>query len=151
MFVTTATVGDSFRNEPSLSSASATRNSPCPSLALLPMPFNLPPITTVGSSLPSPRTLATRDVVVVFPCAPATNTPYLSLASSASISALGITGIESFFAVFISGLLEATAEDTTTTSASFILAALCPIFMLIPSLLNLLVVSDSLKSEPSTS
>ena len=38
-------------------------------------------------------TVAINEVVVVFPCAPATSIPYFILASSASISALGITGI----------------------------------------------------------
>ena len=36
MLVMTAMAGDSFRNEPSLSSASATMSSPRPSRALLP-------------------------------------------------------------------------------------------------------------------
>ena len=49
MFVTTATVGESFRKVPSLSSASATRNSPCPSFALEPRLFSFPPTTAVGS------------------------------------------------------------------------------------------------------
>ena len=127
ILVTTAIVGESFKNEPSLSSASATRYSPCPSLALLPMPFNLPPITTVGSNPPDASRLAIKDVVVVFPCAPATKTPYLSLAISASISALGITGIDCFLAANTSGLSEETAEEITTTWASFIFSAPCPI------------------------
>ena len=50
MFVITAMVGNSFRNERSLSSASATINSLPPSLALLPNALSRPPITAVGSS-----------------------------------------------------------------------------------------------------
>ncbi len=94
MVVTTAMVGLSFRNEPSLSSASATRKSPRPSLALVPRAFRRPPMTMVGSSPPRARTVATMEVVVVFPWVPATATPYFIRISSASISARWITGIE---------------------------------------------------------
>src|SRR3990172_8562621 len=58
MLVTTATVGESFRNDPSLSSASATRKSPDPSLALEPRLLSFPPTTAVGSHpapVPPPR------------------------------------------------------------------------------------------------
>src|SRR3972149_1478059 len=48
MLVTTATVGESFRKAPSLSSASATRNSPMPSFALEPRLFSFPPTPAVG-------------------------------------------------------------------------------------------------------
>ena len=94
--------GDNARKDPSLSSASATRISPCPSLAFDPPQISSqPPMTTVGSRCPHVRMEATMEVVVVFPWAPAMATPYLSLISSASISALGITGIERFFASWI--------------------------------------------------
>ena len=63
-------VGESLRKLPSLSSASATRNSPWPSLAFVPRLFSLPPITTVGSMPPAASTVATMEVVVVLPCAP---------------------------------------------------------------------------------
>ena len=85
-------VGESFRNEPSLSSASATKKSPRPSLAFDPSAFKRPPITMVGSRPPRARTVATIEVVVVFPCVPATATPYFIRISSASISARWITG-----------------------------------------------------------
>ena len=49
MLVTTARIGDSFRNERSLSSASATRYCDLPSRALEPMASTRPPTTTVGS------------------------------------------------------------------------------------------------------
>ena len=116
MFVTTAMVGDIFRNDPSLSSASATIKSPCPRRALEPMLFNFPPITTVGSRPPFSRTEAIIDVVDVFPCAPATATLYFKRISSASISALGITGIDISLAAVTSGFFSSIAEDTTTTS-----------------------------------
>ena len=93
MFVTTAIVGDSLRNERSLSSASTTMYSPRPSRALLPKALSRPPITAVGSSPARSSISATIDVVVVLPCAPAIAMPNRSRISSASISARGITGI----------------------------------------------------------
>ena len=57
MLVTTAMIGERRRNVPSLSSASATRNSPCPSRAFVPSARSLPPTTTVGSSPASRRTV----------------------------------------------------------------------------------------------
>ena len=72
MLVTTAMMGWSSRNEASLSSASATRYSPAPSLAFVPAPSSRPPMTNVGSSPPAASRLATRLVVVVLPWAPAT-------------------------------------------------------------------------------
>ena len=47
-------------------------NQVAPNRALLPALFRRPPITKVGSSPPSASTLATRLVVVVLPCVPAT-------------------------------------------------------------------------------
>ena len=85
-------VGVSLRNEPSDSSASATRNSPLPSRALVPSPWTRPPTTTVGSSPAAPSTAATMEVVVVLPWVPAMAMEYLSRISSASISARGMTG-----------------------------------------------------------
>src|SRR5207249_4799103 len=49
MLVTTAMMGERRRKVPSLSSASATRNSPCPRRALVPSARTVPPTTTVGS------------------------------------------------------------------------------------------------------
>src|SRR5438876_164878 len=71
MLVTTATMGERRRNVPSLSSASATRNSPCPRRAFVPSARSLPPTTMVGSRPASRRTAATSEVVVVFPWDPA--------------------------------------------------------------------------------
>jgi hypothetical protein len=87
MLVTTDTTGDRNRKDASDSSASATRKSPAPSRALAPAEFSLPPMTKVGSSLPSARQLAISEVVVVLPCVPATAMPCLMRISSASICA----------------------------------------------------------------
>ena len=92
MLVTTVIAGESSRNVPSLSSASATKRSPRPSRALLPRAWTLPPITTVGSSRARARIAAMSEVVVVLPCVPATAMPHFMRISSASISARGMTG-----------------------------------------------------------
>jgi len=93
MLVTTAMSGCSNRNEASLSSASATRYSPSPSLALAEMLFSLPPMMKVGSSPPSASRFAIRLVVVVLPWVPATAMLRFRRMSSASICALGTMGI----------------------------------------------------------
>ena len=116
--MTTAMVGGSSKKVPSLSSASATMNSPLPSLAFVPQALSLPPMTTVGSRPPRASTVETIEVVVVFPCAPATRTEYLRRISSASISARRISGtLGSFRAAWNSGFSSETADETTTTSA----------------------------------
>ncbi len=92
MLVTTANVGDSLRNDRSLSSASATMYWPPPSRALLPNALRRPPMTAVGSRPARSSISATIEVVVVLPCAPAMAMPTRSRISSASISARGITG-----------------------------------------------------------
>ena len=117
MFVTTEITGVRYRNEASDSSASATRNSPRPSLALVPAASSRPPITNVGSSPPSASTLATRLVVVVLPWVPATAMPWRSRISSASISARGTTGTRASRAATTSGLSSRTALETTIASA----------------------------------
>ena len=150
MFVTTATVGVSRRNERSLSSASTTMYSPLPRRALLPKAESLPPMTAVGSSPARSSTRATIDVVVVFPCAPATAMPDRSRINSASISARGITGIRRRWASAISGFSGRTADEYTTTSASPTWAASCPRDTRTPSVWRRAVTSDSFWSDPLT-
>ena len=118
MFVTTATVGVSFRKERSDSSASATMKSPLPSRAPEPRTPSRPPTTTVGSRPPRSSTSATIEVVVVLPWLPAMATPYLRRISSASISARGMTGMPRRRASSTSGLSRRTAVEVTTTCAS---------------------------------
>ena len=115
MLLTTAIVGDSSKKLPSLSSASATRNSPWPVLALVPSICTRPPITMVGSNPAVLNTVAIIDVVVVLPWLPATATPNFMRISSASISARGITGIWRRRASSTSGLEYLTAVEITTT------------------------------------
>ena len=123
MFVTTAMVGLSRRNEPSDSSASATIRSPCPSRALARSDPMRPPTTIVGSRPQPARTAAIIDVVDVFPCEPATAIPYFIRISSASISARGMIGIARRRASFTSGFSPAMADEVTTTSAPSTCAA----------------------------
>ena len=87
ILVTTDRIGESLRNDRSLSSASATRYCDLPSRAFEPIASTRPPTTTVGSSPPAAKTAATMEVVVVLPCMPAMATPYFSRINSASISA----------------------------------------------------------------
>src|SRR5581483_6141793 len=152
MFVTTATIGERRRNVPSLSSASATRNSPCPRRAFVPSVRSFPPTTTVGSRPASRSTAATRDVVVVFPCVPATAIPYFIRMSSASISARGMTGIFSSRARTTSGFANVTAEEMTRTSmSSATCAASCgPMWIAAPIVASRRVVSPATRSEPET-
>ena len=75
MLVTTASMGCRYKNEASLSSASATRYFPLPRRAFAPALLRRPPMTKVGSSPPSASRLAMRLVVVVLPCVPATAMP----------------------------------------------------------------------------
>jgi len=73
MLVTTARMGESFRNEPSLSSDSTTRNWLWPSRAFEPpMDCSRPPTTTVGSWPAWLNMVASIEVVVVLPWLPAT-------------------------------------------------------------------------------
>ena len=134
MLVTTATAGESSRNVPSLSSASATRMSPLPICALPASERTRPPMTRVGSIRASVSTWPIIEVVVVFPWLPATATPYFMRMSSASISARGITGICRSLAAITSGLENFTAvEITTTERASARLAASWPIWTSAPN------------------
>ena len=143
MLVTTAIVGVNIRNERSLSSASTTIKSLLPSRAFERYVRTMPPITNVGSSPAAPNTVATIDVVVVFPCEPATATVcgFMRI-SSASISALGITGIERSRASIISGLSSRTAVERTTTWASPTFSAACPSVTSAPNFSSRAVTSD---------
>ena len=149
MLVTTATVGDSNRKVPSLSSASATRISPRPICALPASDRTRPPMTRVGSISASVSTWPIIDVVVVLPWLPATAMPYFMRMSSASISARGITGICRSLAASTSGFENFTAvEITTTESASARFAASWPMWTSAPSERRRRVASFSFKSEP---
>ena len=78
----------------------------------------MPPLMTVGSIPPASSSEAIMDVVVVFPCVPATATVRFSRISSASISARRTTGMRASSAAATSGLVRLTAVEVTTTAAS---------------------------------
>jgi len=151
MLVTTATVGKSWRKEPSLSSASATRNSLCPRRALLSKMFNRPPTTAVGSTPAWCSSTAIMEVVLVLPWVPVTATANFIRISSPSISARGITGIRSSRARRTSGLSGPMAVETTTTSAPSGWPAACPAATRAPRRASRRVISVSRRSEPDTS
>ena len=94
--------------------------------------------------------VATRLVVVVLPCVPATAMPWPNRISSPSISARGITGIPAARAATASTLLPATAEDTTTTSAPATFPAACPTVTTAPQWRRRRTFSLSLRSDPLT-
>jgi hypothetical protein len=104
----------------------------------------------VGSSPPRASTVATNEVVVVFPCVPATATPYFMRISSASISARWMTGTSRWRAATISGFSWVTAEERTTTSAVPTFSARWPMVTVSTSAPSRRVVSDALLSEPDT-
>ena len=150
MLVMTATVGNRWRNEPSDSSASATRISPWPSRAFDPKARALPPMIAVGSSPASARMTAIIVVVVVLPWLPATATPSLTRISSPSISARGMTGMPRARAAATSGLSARTALEMTTTSACATFSGRWPNESRAPSVPRRRVTSLSRRSEPDT-
>ena len=94
--------------------------------------------------------LATRLVVVVLPCVPATAMPRFRRISSASMMARGTTGMRAARAAMTSGLSPATAVDVTMASAPVTLLATWPMAMLTPSAARRRVTADSFRSEPLT-
>src|SRR6185437_15021098 len=148
--VTTPNTCDSFKNDRSLSSASATRYCEFPSRAFDPSESTRPPTTTVGSSPPPASTAAIIEVVVVLPCIPATAMPYFSRINSASISARWMTGIFRARASTTSGLSLLTAELVTTTSLAAAFAAAWPSNTLAPSPTSRSVTALRRRSLPET-
>ena len=93
MLVTTATSGVYSSSEPSLSSASATKQSPLPWWALVPASPSSPPTANDGSSPQCCSATISIDVVVVLPWVPVTISvrwPAISLASTAGRSTTGM-------------------------------------------------------------
>ncbi|KAG1432754.1 hypothetical protein G6F57_022730 [Rhizopus arrhizus] len=121
---------------------------PGPTRASAPPEFRRPPLTTVGARAPAASTLATRLVVVVLPCVPATAMPRFRRISSASMMARGTTGIREARAAITSGLSPATAVDVTMAPAPVTLLATWPIAIFTPRLARRRVTADSFRSEP---
>ena len=148
MLVMTAITGCRLRNEASDSSASTTMNSPWPRRALAPAEVRRPPITKVGSRPASASTLATKLVVVVLPCVPATAMPCFKRISSASIRARGTTGTRAARAACTSGLEFDTAVDTTTALAPATFCGACPSTTVAPNEARRSVAAFCARSEP---
>ena len=77
-----------FIKLPSDSSDSTTLQLLLPNLAELLNEFNMPPFITVGSNFAFEKIPATREVVVVFPCDPATTIFFVNKTICASMSPL---------------------------------------------------------------
>src|SRR5580700_8164987 len=111
-----ATSGDSTRNDPSLSSASATKSVPAPSSAPSPVSVSTPPMTYPGSASHSRSTVVSMDVVVVFPCVPATAITRRPAMTEARAAARCSTRMPRRVASASSGLSARIALDTTSVS-----------------------------------
>ena len=98
-------------NEPSDSSASATKISPVPRCAFEPDAVIVPPIAKEGSAAQACRATASIEEVVVFPCVPATATLFDSDINIASAAALVRIGIFNSCARDRSGLLSEIAFE----------------------------------------
>ncbi len=118
MLVTTATLGVYSSSEPSLSSASATKQSPLPWWALVPASPISPPTANDGSRPQCCSATINIDVVVVLPCVPVTISvvrPSISLASTAGRR---ITGMPRRRASTSSGLVFGIAAWVVMTAVA---------------------------------
>ena len=98
-------------NEPSDSSASATKISPVPRWALDPEAVIVPPIAKDGSAPHACNATANIEDVVVFPCVPATATLFDSDINTANAPARVKIGSFSSWARNRSGLLSEIAFE----------------------------------------
>ena len=110
----------------------------------------MPPFITVGSSLAASSSVATREVVVVLPCVPATATDQRSRMSSPSISALWTTGKNRFLASITSTLSGLIAVEMTTMAAVSTFAAACGVITFTPLARSRFTLVFSDKSLPCT-
>src|SRR5690606_34774510 len=152
MLVTTAIRGRRCRKERSLSSTSATKCGPRPSLALPPNSRSSPPTAMVGSRPARSSTKAIMAVVVVLPWVPATAMPNRPLKSRARSSPREMMGMPRSRAATTSGLTAGTALETTTVSGASCStwAARWPMWMRAPKARKRSVAADSDRSEPDT-
>ncbi|GBU22524.1 hypothetical protein R80B4_02434 [Fibrobacteres bacterium R8-0-B4] len=146
----TAIVGYIARNDLSYSSASATTIPPSPTIACDPTLRSIPPTRTVGDIFASVNTVPIRDVVVVFPCVPATHTVKFDRIISPSTSALLISGMPLSTAYRLSGLSSLTALEYTSSSASLTKFGSGPYCTFIPSVSKRRDASETARSLPVT-
>jgi hypothetical protein len=148
--VTTEACGAYSRNEPSLSSASATKISPLPLCALAPDSLSWPPIANDGSAPQCCSATVSSDVVVVLPWVPAIATARRPAMTEASAAALGSTRRPRRRASTSSGLVSRIAEDTTTVSASPTWPGAWPMCTVAPTARSAASARESLASLPET-
>ena len=125
-------------------------NSPRPSRALLRTLLTTPPTMKVGSRPARANTAATKLVVVVLPCVPATAMARRKRINSPSICARGSSGMLAARAAASSGLASPTALEATTTSAAAMFSARWPISMRAPAARRRASCALSEASEPDT-
>src|SRR5580700_9843349 len=148
-----ATSGDSSRNDPSLSSASATKSRPAPSSAPSPVSVRIPPMTYPGSAPQSRSTVVSMDVVVVLPCVPATAITRRPAMTEASAAARCMTRRPRRVASASSGLSARIALDRTRVSPgprSPRLAPACPTYTRAPSACRSSSMAEAIASLPDT-
>jgi len=107
-----------------------------------------PPFTKLGSSPSSVKAVIIIPVLVVLPCAPATEINFLPLVRYLSACDLWRIGKPFFWAKTYSGLVGQRALVTTTVSQSPRFFSSCPIAITAPSFLNSMMFADSLTSLP---
>src|SRR5215471_7690397 len=139
-----------MRNEPSLSSASATKSGPPPSAAPDPVAARMPPMTYPGSAPVSRSTVVIIDVVVVLPCVPVTAMTRRPNISEASAPARCSTRMPRRLASASSGFPARIALDTTSVSASPRWPALWPTCTRAPSESSTASTGEAAESVPET-
>jgi len=134
------------------SQLSFTKFSECPMRRFPPIEGSIPPTNMVGSQLPASRIWEIMDVVVVFPCVPATLMALLySFIISPRKSARTIIGMPACCAAINSGLsLWMAAVYTTKSISGVIFSDFWPYNILAPESESLFVSSLALASEPLT-
>ena len=137
-------------NEPSDSSASATKISPVPRWALEPEAVIVPPIAKDGSAAHACSATANMEDVVVFPCVPATATLFESDIRTANAAARVKIGIFNSAALARSGLLAEIAVEYTTRSAPSTCEASCDVATVAPNADKAITTDESFASDPLT-
>ena len=155
MLVTTATSGVYSSSEPSLSSASATKQSPLPWWALVPASPRSPPTANDGSNPLCCNATMSIDVVVVLPWVPVTISVVCPAISLASTTGRRITGMPRRRASTSSGLVLGIAACVVTTAVGPPGSrssddSSCPMRIDAPRARSATTPRDSLASEPDT-
>ena len=114
--MTTAAYGLNATRDLSLSSTSATANSPFPKRTAPSHPGTFAPFTHIGSRPQRARTCPSIAVTVDFPHVPTTATSLYGESVRASALARCVTGMPSSFAFARPGLVSSIAVETMTSS-----------------------------------